>query len=131
VPQGTTKKGEHHNAYIACGRFDRATRFAFVSTTNPWGEHTPGRMLHREVLLRLTEGGTKEVTVGEILDAALALKQSQFSFTARETQDHLRWLYTFAAYCTMDGGMWPAQPGNTIPVKKRAPRVAAPAPVTA
>jgi hypothetical protein len=78
--------------------------------------------MHRLVLLPLTEGG-KATTVGEIIDAAGKLK-TQFSYTAREVQDHLRWLYTWTGYgWRADGHLYPAQPAGTVPVKKRAARV--------
>jgi hypothetical protein len=121
---GSRKYGGHVTAYLSCPRFDRATKIALGSTNNPWHDYTPAHTMFVSVLLPLTKNGTKETTVGDVIDASAKLK-TKFSFTAREVQDHLRWLFTGSYACKLDGKFYPELPANTVAVKRRAPKQAA------
>jgi len=124
---GSQRKGGHHVAWVACPRFASDASVALVSATNPWRRETPGYRLWEAVLYPLAFGPSAlpGCTIQHILDAA----HNVLDYPPRETQGHLRWIYTWGgAYLAVGGAQWPAMAEATAPVVVEATPVPEAAP---
>ena len=115
--QGSAKRGAHHWAYMGCPKFDlNATLELVPGLTPPWHPRTLGANFRDLVLIPCLANGP--VTVGEVI-AYGAAQTGAARHTAREIQNHLRWLYTWGggAYLMVNGQRW----GQTVAEPTPAP----------
>jgi hypothetical protein len=85
---------KHVDAFRSCPPFSYGSKFQVISTHNPWRRKALGWNLFEYVLRKHPD----ETTVGQIIKDA-----KDIGYDPHNTMRHLRWLYTWGDFITIDG----------------------------
>src|SRR5262245_51022286 len=100
-PQGKASAGAHVMAWRGCAPLAPTATLAWApgyTPVNPWRPHTPGAAFYTAVLAPTLAAGNGTATVQAVIAAGATA-----GLKAAAVQGHLRWLYTWGPWLTVNG----------------------------